>query len=391
MQHYNETEKNLKRFLKSKVKITMATVVGFLIAGTVVFCADTDKVTWSSAKGVYDNKALNDLKTSKLVVGKDGNLVIKTKGSAYLFLEDLKSAKSIKDVRNALSQSIKHNKNYIDENNQGSYVITGALAGQGKYSYGVSRLQNLGKLAGNKLGPNSKKILEILDRTNTNWFSTIKGSTNTEIGDLERKTSPVVVGLIGGDMGVGVGEINVPFIPTKITSYTREENLKITREGDSVVTVNSGNLIGGSVGSTAISLGNIKVEAEKKVSKTKVNLDLDLNGNATTTINGNTELNINGTSNIAGVTGGGLSTAIGGQATSIVTGDTKISINSVVEGEKHIDGITTGLFGGGMSVSTLGGQAHSETNGKTNIDIKQGVVGGIFGGGELYLQMFPNF
>lgn len=386
MQHYNETEKNLKRFLKSKVKITMATVVGFLIAGTVVFGADSDKITWDSAKGVYDNKALNDLKTSKFVVGKDGNLIIKTKGSAYLLLEDLKNAKSLTDVRNALSQSIKHNKNYVDENNQGSYVITGALAGQGKYSYGVSSLQNLGKLAGDRLGQNSKKILEILDRTNTNWFSTIKGSTNTEIGDLEGKTSPVVIGLIGGDMGVGVGEINVPFIPTKITSYSREENLKITREGDSVVTVNSGNLIGGSIGSTAISLGNIKVEAEKDVSirsfKTKVSLDLDLNGNVTTTINGNTELNLKGTANGTGITGGGLSTAIGGQSTSIVTGDTNINIDTIVNKDtKTIDGITVGLFGGGMSVSTLGGKAHSETNGKTNIDIKQGVVGGIFGGG----------
>ncbi|NME36666.1 autotransporter outer membrane beta-barrel domain-containing protein [Fusobacterium sp. FSA-380-WT-3A] len=35
MKQYNEVEKSLKRYLKTKVKITMATVVGFLIAGTV--------------------------------------------------------------------------------------------------------------------------------------------------------------------------------------------------------------------------------------------------------------------------------------------------------------------------------------------------------------------
>lgn len=40
MNYFNETEKSLKRYLKSKVSITMATVVGFLIAGSVSFGAD---------------------------------------------------------------------------------------------------------------------------------------------------------------------------------------------------------------------------------------------------------------------------------------------------------------------------------------------------------------
>ena len=37
MNYFNETEKGLKRYLKTKVSITMATVVGFLIAGSVSF------------------------------------------------------------------------------------------------------------------------------------------------------------------------------------------------------------------------------------------------------------------------------------------------------------------------------------------------------------------
>ena len=44
MNNYVSTEKSLKRWLKTKVKVTIATVVGFLIAGTVVMGADaTDK------------------------------------------------------------------------------------------------------------------------------------------------------------------------------------------------------------------------------------------------------------------------------------------------------------------------------------------------------------
>ncbi len=39
MNNYVSTEKSLKRWLKNRVKVTMATVVGFLIAGTVTFAA----------------------------------------------------------------------------------------------------------------------------------------------------------------------------------------------------------------------------------------------------------------------------------------------------------------------------------------------------------------
>ena len=48
--NYVSTEKSLKRWLKSRVKITMATVVGFLIAGTVAMGAEiTEKITIDGA------------------------------------------------------------------------------------------------------------------------------------------------------------------------------------------------------------------------------------------------------------------------------------------------------------------------------------------------------
>ena len=62
MNNYVSTEKSLKRWLKSRVKITMATVVGFLIAGTVTFGATYD--------GDYTNKDLYELGSSKFVTGK---------------------------------------------------------------------------------------------------------------------------------------------------------------------------------------------------------------------------------------------------------------------------------------------------------------------------------
>lgn len=47
MNNYVSTEKSLKRWLKNRVKVTMATVVGFLIAGTVAFGAEGIKVEYT--------------------------------------------------------------------------------------------------------------------------------------------------------------------------------------------------------------------------------------------------------------------------------------------------------------------------------------------------------
>ena len=72
----------------------------------------------------------------------------------------------------------------------------------------------------------------------------------------------------------------------------------------------------GSAGSASVSLGNMSVYRNKdELGK--------INGSSETTINENTELNINGGANAAGITAGGLAAAIGGTSTSTVTGSSK--------------------------------------------------------------------
>lgn len=364
MNYFNVTEKSLKRYLKTKVKITMATVVGFLIAGTITFGANRtdEKWTWETANGVYTNEVLKDLGTSKFVVGKDGNLTINTNGSAYLLLKDLKDAmgkstlnEKLQAIRLALWQD-KNGNGYVDENNQGSYVVTGALAGEGKYG-------GFAETAIGLLQLKDKNLAEALSRFNTSDRKEIEKiedkNLNTTIGD--GKNSPVVLGLIGGDFVVGTGG----------DRSGEDRRIGFNRTGNSTVTVNSGNLFGGTVGSTAISLGNIST----------LGGFIKLSGEAETIINGDTTLNVNGTSNVAGVTAGGLATAIGGTATSNVNGNTTININSIVDGEQHIDGITAGIFGGGMAISTLGGSANANTTGKTEINVEKGLSVGLVGGG----------
>ena len=385
MNNFVNTEKSLKRWLKTKVKVTMATVVGFLIAGTVVMGAGT-----VPKDGVYTNDVLlNTLKSTKFAVGQNGNLEIYSNGSVGYLLFDLQqNHSSLSNIQSALSQHEKHGENYV--------VLTGALAGQGRYSDGVTGLQTLGSIANGFIkNEDIGKILSILERTNTYKEGTSSNETNTIIGN--ETSSPVVLGLIGGDMIVGTGGIEAisnPDKPDDITlemivssSKEKEENITISKEGNSTVTINNGNVFGGTVGSTALSLGNISAKGEKTVT---VNLfgqktikligDLKLNGNTTATINGNTTLNINNSANAAGITAGGIAAGIGGTAVSTVNGNSNIVVNSVVNGDR-LEGITAGLFGGGMAVSTLGGTASANTTGKTDVTIKDGLSVGVAGGG----------
>ena len=371
MNNYVSTEKSLKRWLKSRVKITMATVVGFLIAGTVTFGAKEPEIP---KDGVYDNDILiNKLLSTKFAVGQNGNLEIYSDGSVGLLLLDLQKDHSLSGIMNALNQQ---------NSNPNKVVLTGAIAGQGKYSEGIDKVLEAMKEGEDTSFPNEiekkfPKIKEIIKRTNT-ATPEIQGNTKTTVGKIDGKESPVVLGLVGGDFVVGTGKITkADFSKFKgkiprIILKTEATKTKINRIGDSDVTINNGNIFGGSAGSTAISTGiNIDLKDTAEIS---------LNGNANTTINGDTNLNINGGANAAGVTAGGIAAAIGGTATSNVTGDTNIKVNSVVNAGE-LAGLTVGLFGGGMAVSTLGGTADTNTKGTTNVEITDGLSVGVAGGG----------
>ena len=81
MNNYSNTEKSLKRWLKTKVKVTMTTVIGFLIAGTVVMGADTvEKIT-------VDKETVINIKTNtagvEAITGINANKDDAGKGKDY--------------------------------------------------------------------------------------------------------------------------------------------------------------------------------------------------------------------------------------------------------------------------------------------------------------------
>lgn len=369
MNNYESTEKSLKRWLKTKVKVTMATVVGFLIAGTVVMGAGT-----IPEKGIYTNESLiNTLQSTKFAVGQNGNLEIYSDGSVGLLLSDLQKNHSLSGIINALSQQ---------NSDPNKVVLTGAIAGEGKYSEGIDKVlaamkEDVDTSLPGEIEKYYPKIKEVINRTNTLGATTdIEGNTTTTIGKTDGKESPVVLGLVGGDFAVGTGKITeanfdkgflgIPSIKLK----SDVEETKINRTGNSTVTINNGNVFGGTVGSAAISTG---------MNLNYLSADISLNGNTNTTIK-NTNLKIDGVANVAGIAAGGLAAAIGGTATSTVSGDSNIVIKSVVNGDR-LEGITAGLFGGGMAVSTLGGIASANTARTTNVEITDGFSVGVAGGG----------
>lgn len=364
MNYFTKVEKTLKRCLKEKVKITTATIVGFLITGVAAFSADAvdnDKLTWETANGVYTNKTLHDLGTSKFVVGKDGKLVIDTHGNVNMLVKELSTAKNLEEIRQALWQD-KNGNGYKSETEQGNYVVTGALAGVGNYD--GTTIVGLDAVA-NKNSAKWKNVIAALKRFENSPNSdknnlTITGDTTTIIGG---KNSPVVLGLIGGD-----------FLFNGFTA----NGLTTDRTGNSTVNVESGNLFGGTVGSMATGLGNTSVKIKFIIWESTLLAD---NSTAKTTINGNTNLNISKTANVAGVTAGGLALGLGGTAVSTVNGNSTIKIDSEVSGDKKLDGITAGIFGGGVAASILGGNATASTTGKTDITINNGLSVGVTGSG----------
>lgn len=233
---------------------------------------------------------------------------------------------------------------------------------------------------------------------------TEKSNVNIGIGSKDG-ASPVVIGIVGGDLSVNTGlngNITVSGKHKPIIGQEKDvsssinvaaDETSITRYGDVNMVINNGNVLGGMSGSAAVTVGNIKISYENKVGEipvvgkdVKLDADFTMQGKTTTTINGDVNVGIYGGSNVAGFTGGGTAAAIGGEAASIVNGDVNINIDSTVDlmddasNNAKFDGITAGIAGGGTAVSTFGGTATTKVN-NVNITINNGLSAGIIGGG----------
>ena len=209
--------------------------------------------------------------------------------------------------------------------------------------------------------------LNTVDKDFSNTIDNVKLTQDININVGNDKSEPVVLGTVVGDLSIntnvnGQALIHIDSAPTTID-----------RTGNVNMNINSGNVLGGVGGSAAVTLGNIEAKLGSIV-------NLKIDGNTKTTINGNVNTNVKDSANLAGWMNGGAAVAIGGKAESVVNGSTNVNIDSAVNGAQ-LEGLTAGVAGGGLAVSTLGSTATSTVNGDTNIGVNTGLAVGLVGGG----------
>lgn len=330
--------------------------------------------------------------TFKLHSGKGQETHINTNANAGVFIADLLKAETKDDLLKALGQ--------VDSTNK-TGIVTGFAGGQnywdastGKIPVLVDRFTGL-PVIGNKFKekfkpyiPTIEKLDQQLEAVNADIRN--EGDTRVVIGGKEGN-SPVLVATVGGDrilntnVSVDISSKN-PLINAlnAIVPKGNNPDLTVTRVGNTLVEVKSGNLFGLVNGSSAINVGNI-IEATANFA----NSDFKVNPSANSTITiieGNSKLAIEGTGCVAGAFGGGSAIALGGNATSNVTGNTTIVINnSGVNDGKSIDSLSVGVVGGGLAVAGFGGTSSTATgtneDNYTLLDLQKGVVVGAIGGG----------
>lgn len=368
-----------KSSLKKKVLYSLlaASVFGVMYNPN----AEAAKVNGTELKPAEDgivtitDQDLLDAGSKKFIFGQGDTIKLVTKGDVNQLIKDLQQAVHAQDKVAAIREALAKN------------AVVGVVGGEGKLDDGLYSMLNLAGSLGSMAGLDKdqialiKKISELNTVGNENNNVVFDKSTNIVIGSED--ASSVVMGIVGGDLSVNTGlngSININEAQTPITS----SSVNITRNGNTNVTVNNGNVLGGVGGSAAVAVGNIYGEfsAEKEIfhQTIKVTVPFELNGETTTTINGDSNLTVNGGANVAGWANGGLAMGIGGKATSIVNGNSNIIIDSNVKTDGALDGITAGIAGGGAAVTTIGGTALTEV-GNVNISVNNGLSAGIIGGG----------
>lgn len=311
-----------------------------------------------------------------MVVGQ-GKLNIQTNGNAGILFNDLKNA--IENNKNAGTMALLNGIRGALTPTEGNTVLVGAVGGESKIDtglLGILKNNTLGGMIEDKLPGVGDKIINA--NTITDKDATLTDDIQYVVGSND--TSPVVVGAVGGDLsvntGANAGTILGPFGP----QVDAEGETSITRTGDVNMTINSGNVLGGTGGSAAVTVGNVTGSVLSGMGWIQTGNDENPT-KTTTTLNGSVDVTVNGPANLGGFSTGGSAIALGGNATSIITGDASVTIDSSVDLQTNHDGLTAAVAGGGSAISTIGGNATSTVGGDTKLDVTDGLSVGLIGGG----------
>jgi len=373
--------------MKNKSDLKRKVLCSLLAASTMGIFYSSDALAASvngenpdlNKDGIITDAELENIPNGKgshhFIIGQGDKITIGTNGNAGALVSTIiKDGVTLDEIR----QSLADNAN------------VGVIGGQAQFDGTVENLVgviNLADLFGAiELTDEQKALMEKITNINTTDSNIVSydKDTNLTIGGIVdgEISNPVVIGMVGGDLSLNAGFVTAIGENSKPTDITEET--KIERTGNINTTINTGNIIGGIGASASISINNLELKIPDVTVMGATGVTVDVNGrNATTTINGDvTTMTAEGSNaNIGAFANGGAAVALGGQAESYVNGNSTLIIDSNVNVSGNVDGITAGISGGGMAVSTIGGTAISEVGGNANIGINNGLAVGVIGGG----------
>lgn len=327
--------------------------------------------TGAFASITVDRDYVNDIDSTKFIHGNGEELVIKTNGDVRKFVADIKKAIEdykasaaggnpnelglINAIREALSQT-----NYGD-----NAILTGTVGGNNFIDQ--STISELGEALGliSSFNQNYKELCDaILDELNKQFENQQKDVTSTKITIGGEGTNPFMIGTVAGDRVVNAisGESEV---------YA-ENKMESVISGNTVIEANSGNLLGLTGGSSAVNISGVDVSILTPL------YSFD-GGDASTIVEGNSLIDLKGTTSAIGVVGAGSAIALGGKASTSVLGSTTINVNTETDSAGY-EGVTAGIVGGGLAGATWGGEATAIVTDST-INLNSGASVGIIGSG----------
>ena len=354
--------------LRKKVlyALAVASVATFVHGGGVPTYAATlngHKI----ADGVVEDQDVFDAGSGKFVIGQ-GNVNIQTDANVNIILDKYQdNGGGLSGLQAAVAPT-----------KPGDVPLVGVVGGEGQLDAGLIQVAGLASMGLQGSNPSLSTMLEKVLKVNTVEQGATDvsklGNVHVTVGDADG-SSPVIIGAVGGDLSVDTAM-------TGTFTVTEKEPLYLNRTGDINIGINNGNVLGGVGASAAISVGNMTIDGKVNVLGIDMDVHETLNGNSTTILNGNVTTTVSDKANLGAFANGGGAAAIGGTATSTVTGDTTLNLNgggNVMKG--GINGLNVGVAGGGAAVSTIGGTAESVVEGSSTVNVNDGLVIGMAGGG----------
>lgn len=337
-------------------KTVIAAAVTALMAGGAMAALPSD--------GVITNENLKEVGTTKLTSGMGQTVTIQTNGNVSQLIEDLKAVKDAQEE--AKVAALRKAFGYDKEKNHS--VMVGVTGGWNLMDETTAKIAAIGLLTATQVkkfaSQTGYKVDDTLNLTGgyldqTNSFTSDR-ETSVIIGDVDGTSSPIVLGVVGGSNYLSVSK----------------NNANIVQNAGSTVTINSGNVagvVGGSL--TVLSPHDISFNGEgtgaEEATRTQLFTSIE-----------STALNIGGKANVGGFVAGHAGIATNGsKIDSEVKNGTTVNIKFNDEGLDPLDGLVVGGVAGNVVVATGKSEAKATTNGQTIVNIHNGEVMGIVGGG----------